>query len=1580
MKTTRINRHLAMFIATIMALTLWAGFPLQASATSVDTTIDLADDSVTLGTNWSLSNDVYTITNGANITIMGETTTKRIEIASNATVTVTLDDASIVYTEAKEYSPFKLNSGANAKVILSGTNTLQSNKNDFPALSVESSRTLTITSINGTGSTDGTLTATGKTNAAGIGSTYQVSGGNIIINGGTIIAKGGSYSPGIGGANGGNAGNITINGGNVTATGGYWGAGIGGGASGEGGNVEINNGIVVANAGSGASGIGGGIYRPGNITINGGNVTATGNTGAGIGGGAAGHGGKVIISAGIVNAVSTDEGAAIGGGGGGNISAGTIEISGGTVTAVAGKGVAIGSNYGIGTVTISDTTIFIKGNINMTPAITDSIILATGTIKDVSTNEVDGIFTEFDLTIGESDGYKTVTINEDLPIASGKTLIIDNGIEIIVPESVTLTVADGATIDVFGKLTIQSEGILVITDNGDLKNTGTISGGGSIVNNGTIYNYNAGTITITPSGDAVITVTAPVISTESLNSGTFNTAYNQSLSASNGNAPEMTWSLASGSLPAGLSLNPNTGEISGTPTAAVTSDFTVRATNFAGNDTEALSLTIDKAAGAAVSASPTRYSRTHNTVTLNPVLISGANPDNQTVEYGISESSDAPFTGWQNGTKFSGLSSNTPYYFFARAKENDNYAAGAPSSGTSITTQIAVGNVFHDKTVTYSPSGINLIGTDGLFEFGTGAGTPTYTKENGSTGTGSINDDGVLTVTSCGTFIVSLTTAEDEEYAAGEKVTATLTVNKADQTGIMIKEEQNDLTGNSNVPKSRDDLSFDLTASGGESGGVYTWSSSNADVATVTETGETATVTIGAAGDTEITVKRAGNANYNDGSASFTLAVSEATSAVTLTAAPAQLTYGNTTTLTAAVAKVGNIYPTGTVTFYQGEGTDTPLESNVTLTDVGGVMTAQAQVELDAGTYGVGGIAIHAEYAGDLNYKSGSGILAVPYEVGKAGQNAVTVDYGQDKNITSLAKTYGDEDFELTAAGGSGTGTYAWTSSNEDVATVTDTGGTTTVTIQGFGTANITLSRNGDDNHNATTGGENATVVLTVNPKNMSGAVIMIENATWTYDGGDKEPGVVSVTLDENPLTETADYTVSYDDNIHAGDAASVIITGTGNYTGEASTTFTIGPKPITFAGTVTATKTYDGNPNFNATHMAITGAESFGASDIVDSDKVELDKAGATGTLANANVQTGATLELQEDFSLTGQDAKNYILSAQPSVTASITRAAGSFGSPPAINVAYTSGLTLADLNGQLPGGYAWLAPGTALNAGDGQTFAAVYTHPSGNYTPASGNITVNVTKDTDGDGGSVIVPPGSQVEEEGENIKVTLPDGGGSVVVPPGSTVTSGENEGEIEVTLPSDGGTVIVPPGATVMPGENEGEIEVTLPGDGGSVIVPPGSTVTPGENEGEIEVTLPGDGGTVIVPPGATVDADGNVTAPPDNPPATTGEWVYEDGAWKYLVGGVAQTGWLYDTGYKAWFYFAENGIMQTGWIYDQKDKAWYYLAGNGKMVAGKWLHDTDGNWYDLSGNGKMLTGKQSIGGKVYSFRGNGVWIG
>ena len=80
-----------------------------------------------------------------------------------------------------------------------------------------------------------------------------------------------------------------------------------------------------------------------------------------------------------------------------------------------------------------------------------------------------------------------------------------------------------------------------------------------------------------------ITAGAPLsITTASFPNATVGTAYSQSLAATGGTAP-YTWALSSGTLPAGLTLNASTGAITGTPTAASTTSFTVQVTDSAKN-------------------------------------------------------------------------------------------------------------------------------------------------------------------------------------------------------------------------------------------------------------------------------------------------------------------------------------------------------------------------------------------------------------------------------------------------------------------------------------------------------------------------------------------------------------------------------------------------------------------------------------------------------------------------------------------------------------------------------------------------------------------------------------------------------------------------------------------------------------------------------------------------------------------------------------------------------------------------------------------------------------------------------------
>ena len=89
---------------------------------------------------------------------------------------------------------------------------------------------------------------------------------------------------------------------------------------------------------------------------------------------------------------------------------------------------------------------------------------------------------------------------------------------------------------------------------------------------------------------------APAITTTTLPGGAVGTPYHHQLQATGGGF--ILWELFSGELPDGLTLKQTTGEISGTPTAEQTAQFTVRALNSVGNDKKELSITIAKDAPA----------------------------------------------------------------------------------------------------------------------------------------------------------------------------------------------------------------------------------------------------------------------------------------------------------------------------------------------------------------------------------------------------------------------------------------------------------------------------------------------------------------------------------------------------------------------------------------------------------------------------------------------------------------------------------------------------------------------------------------------------------------------------------------------------------------------------------------------------------------------------------------------------------------------------------------------------------------------------------------------------------------------
>lgn len=193
------------------------------------------------------------------------------------------------------------------------------------------------------------------------------------------------------------------------------------------------------------------------------------------------------------------------------------------------------------------------------------------------------------------------------------------------------TVYGDVTLD--ESLTIGSEETLTIP------NDSSLNCNDKLTNNGKIIVDNGGKLEGTINGNK-----PPKITTESLNDGTVNTAYNQALVADNN---PTSWSVTNGALPNGLTLE--NGTISGTPTAAGTSTFTVKAENTAGSDSKEFTISIKVAT----------YCLTVELNGGNGTTTGNEYPEGEEISIDAGTKSGYRFTGWtsSNGGSFADASS-----------------------------------------------------------------------------------------------------------------------------------------------------------------------------------------------------------------------------------------------------------------------------------------------------------------------------------------------------------------------------------------------------------------------------------------------------------------------------------------------------------------------------------------------------------------------------------------------------------------------------------------------------------------------------------------------------------------------------------------------------------------------------------------------------------------------------------------------------------------------------------------------------------------------------------------------------------
>ena len=310
----------------------------------------------------------------------------KVSIADGATVTLAY--VTINGVDDSDYSWAGITCEGDATIILEGANTVKGFYDEYPGIDVPENKTLTIKG-------DGSLDARSNGWGAGIGGGYEISCGNIVIEGGTITATGGYSAAGIGAGYTAACGDITITGGTITATGGSDSVGIGGGECGNCGDITISGGTISATGDE--AGIGTGYDATcGDITISGGTISATGidDSAAGIGSGNCGECGNITITKGVTSVTATKGAYApnsIGAGQDGTC--GTVTI-GGVVGAITESpytfyGEKIDLSALTGNITVPNGSILtgtLGGNYKV--SIADG---ATVTLRDVTINGVDDI-------------------------------------------------------------------------------------------------------------------------------------------------------------------------------------------------------------------------------------------------------------------------------------------------------------------------------------------------------------------------------------------------------------------------------------------------------------------------------------------------------------------------------------------------------------------------------------------------------------------------------------------------------------------------------------------------------------------------------------------------------------------------------------------------------------------------------------------------------------------------------------------------------------------------------------------------------------------------------------------------------------------------------------------------------------------------------------------------------------------------------------------------------------------------------------------------------------------------------------
>lgn len=222
-----------------------------------------------------------------------------------------------------------------------------------------------------------------------------------------------------------------------------------------------------------------------------------------------------------------------------------------------------------------------------------------------------------------------------------------------------------------------SEGVVLTVDNSD-SSTYCIDAVSSKDGSITYYIPNRGRPTEGTCTDYQPGV-PPSIATSSLAGGVAGTPYSQTIAVS-GDSP-ITFSVQSGSLPAGLSLNNSSGIISGNPTSSGLSNFVIKATNGSGSDTKSLSINI-------LNPPPAPPTGISITIDCYSKALYSWSPNGEATSYDIQFAGDSNFTVGLVTVNTSGTSGNYTLSgystYYSKVRSVSSSGPGAYSAVTQL--------------------------------------------------------------------------------------------------------------------------------------------------------------------------------------------------------------------------------------------------------------------------------------------------------------------------------------------------------------------------------------------------------------------------------------------------------------------------------------------------------------------------------------------------------------------------------------------------------------------------------------------------------------------------------------------------------------------------------------------------------------------------------------------------------------------------------------------------------------------------------------------------------------------------------